>query len=44
MIRIEKLPSGWWSVWIGGALIDAACTSREHAERVANKIESIRRK
>ena len=42
-IEIVKCPSGFYAVLVNGALWDGACTSKEHAERVADRLRERER-
>lgn len=36
--EIKRLPSGWYSIWIDGEWIDAACRTEEQAQDNLNII------
>lgn len=36
--EIKQLPSGWYSIWIDGEWIDAACRAEEQAQDKLNMI------
>lgn len=42
-IEIVKCPSGFYAVLVDGILWDGACTSKEHAERVADLLQEGRK-
>ena len=37
-ITIEKLPSGFYCVWVNGKWVNAACSSLTMAKAIANDI------
>ena len=43
-IEIVKCPSGFYAVLVNGILWDGACVSKEHAERIADRLRPVQGK
>lgn len=44
IVKVLRLPSGFWSVWIGSEWVDASAVSEEEAQKIADTFRNSSRR